>query len=61
MTYDDIIKHYGGMREAMTELAPHGIYRQVLDNWKKTGVPKGRQYELFVLSDGALKVDKKFL
>ena len=60
MTYDDIIKHYGGMREAMTELAPYGIYRQMLDNWKKTGVPKGRQYELFVLTDGKLKLDAKY-
>ena len=60
MTYDDIIKHYGGMREAMTELAPYGIYRQVLDNWKKTGVPEGRQYQLFVLTDGKLKIDEKY-
>jgi len=59
MTTDDIIKHYGGMREAMTELAPYGIYRQMFYAWEKNGVPQGRQYQLHVLTDGKLKVEGK--
>ena len=59
MTTDDIIKHYGGMREAMTKLAPHGIYRQMFYAWEKKGVPEGRQYQLHVLTGGKLKVEGK--
>ena len=60
MTHDDIIKHYGGQREAMTALAQYGIYRQIMDNWRRDGVPELRQFQLYVITGGKLKIDKDY-
>ena len=60
MTHDDIIKHYGGQREAMTALAQYGIYRQIMDNWRRDGVPELRQFQLYVITGGKLKIDKEY-
>lgn len=60
MTHDDIIKHYGGQREAMTALAQYGIYRQIMDNWKRDGVPELRQFQLYVITGGKLKIDREY-
>ena len=69
MTYDDIIRHYGGKplehglplsREAQMELAKYGIYRQLLKEWQRKGVPELRQFQLYVLTGGKLKIDKEY-
>lgn len=59
MTVDDIFAYYGGRKDAVKALKPHGWYSSLFSNWIKLGkIPYGRQCELQVLTDGKLMAVK---
>lgn len=48
-------RHFGGRDKAISAL---GIYRQLWEHWQKTGIPKGRQFQIEVVTRGKLKADR---
>ncbi|MCX4186747.1 Cro/CI family transcriptional regulator [Methylophaga sp. OBS4] len=56
MTKDQAIKHFGGASKLANAL---GITKQAVNNWDD--IPDVRQYQIQVLTDGALKADRKKL
>ena len=45
-------RHFGDRDRAMDAI---GIYRQIWEYWQNNGIPIGRQYQIQVLTGGALK------
>lgn len=54
MTADDVIKHFGSLRRAAIAL---DVWPQTIYAWGDK-VPPLRQYQIEVLTDGALKADR---
>jgi hypothetical protein len=54
MTTQEAIQHYGGIRKLAEELK---VWPQVIYAWGDRP-PMGRQYELEVKTEGALKADR---
>ena len=54
MTTQDAIKHFGGLKQLADTL---GVWPQVIYKWGEYP-PLGRQYELEVKTNGALKAEK---
>ena len=56
MTYADLIKHFGSQAEISRalKLAQPSVWQ-----WQHDGVPEQRQYQIEVLTDGALKADRR--
>jgi len=55
MTVDQVINYFGTKAEIAKRL---NISYQAVQQWTESGkVPKGRQFELQILSDGQLTVD----
>jgi hypothetical protein len=54
MTTQEAIQHYGGIRRLAEELK---VWPQVIYSWGDRP-PMGRQYELEVKTEGALKADR---
>lgn len=56
MTVDQVIAHFGGVSETASAV---GVTYQAVDQWVSKGeVPVGRQWQIQVLTEGALTVDK---
>lgn len=54
MTYQQVIKHFGSQAEAARKL---GIRPPSVSDWQHGGIPLVRQYQIQVLTGGALKAD----
>jgi hypothetical protein len=50
--FDDLIAHFGSQAKAAKAL---NLDRQVVWAWKHRGIPLTRQYQIQVVTDGALK------
>jgi hypothetical protein len=55
MTYGEVIAHFGSQAQAARAL---GINQASVSVWRLRGVPLGRQYQLEIVTTGALKVDE---
>ena len=56
MTPNQVIQHFDGIPNAAKEL---GITYQAIQQWVQKGeVPEGRQYQIELLTNGALKADR---
>lgn len=55
MKLDDVLSHFGGAQETAKAL---GLSHQAIYAWRRTGVPCGRQYQLELLTDGALRAER---
>lgn len=59
MTFDQLLKHYGtqvGIAQAL------GVSQPCVSNWSKRGrIPELQQMKAFMLTEGALKLDKALL
>lgn len=53
MKFDDIITHFGTQEKTAAAL---GINQSSVAAWKRSGVPLVRQYQIQVVSGGALQV-----
>lgn len=61
MTYDQAERFYGSQGALARAFHPH-VAQGSVSLWKKTGkVPRGRQFELQVLTGGQLTADRRFL
>ena len=58
MTPEQAIEHFGSQSELARQL---GCGRATVSQWKQVFgfIPKGRQYEIEVLTDGKLKADRQ--
>lgn len=57
MTVQEVIEHFGGVAETARALS---ISYQAVQQWLDKGqVPEGRQWQIQVLTDGALSVSEK--
>ncbi len=56
MTFDDLIEHYGSQIGAAKAL---GLNRQTVHAWKKYGIPEPRQYQIEVVTSGALRAERR--
>ncbi len=52
MEFTELLNHFGSQINAARAV---GTSAQVVSAWKKNGIPIGRQYELQILTGGALK------
>lgn len=57
MDYQQIKEHFGSAAKAARELGLSA--RQTVHTWKRKGVPEQRQYQIEVLTGGALKADRR--
>jgi len=57
MTTQEALDYYGGIKPLAAAL---DVYPQAIKNWGERP-PRGRQYELYVLTDKQLKVDEEYL
>lgn len=56
MTPDELIAHFGGISATARAL---GVKPPSVSEWKAAGrVPPGRQYQIEVVTDGALRADR---
>ena len=55
MTYQQVLKHFGSQAEAARRI---GIRPPSVSEWQHTGIPLVRQYQIQVLTGGALKADQ---
>jgi len=55
MTHSDLIGYYGNGAQAARAL---GVTRQAVNNWRKSGVPLGVQYQAELATQGALRADE---
>lgn len=56
MTPDELIAHFGGLSAAARAL---GVKPPSVSEWKAAGrVPRVRQYQIEVVTDGALRADR---
>lgn len=53
MTYNDLIKEYGGCTAAANAL---GLKKQTVNNWRTAGIPEDQQMEI-AKKNPRLKVD----
>lgn len=58
MTFDQVKQHFGGVYKAARTLG----YRtaQTVYKWERTGVPRGAQYRIQVLTGGVLKANESW-
>ncbi len=52
MNMNDLRRHYGTQKKAAEALKTSA---QVVSAWNKNGIPIGRQYEIQVITGGALR------
>ena len=52
MTYQQVVKHFGGVQQAGAAL---GITHGAVCHWKKTGIPYLRQIQIEKVSGGKLR------
>ena len=52
MTYEQLIEHFGSQAAAAKAL---GVTRAAVLFWRNTGIPKTRQFQIEVVTKGALK------
>lgn len=57
MTFAEFVKHYGGLSAAARAL---GVPQSTANEWRG-GIPKGRQFEIAVRTNGVLRVDDKYM
>ena len=57
MTTQEAVDHYGGIKQLAHAL---NIYPQAIKNWGERP-PRGRQFELYVLTNRELKIDEEFV
>lgn len=57
MTKTDAIEYFGGVRQLAEALE---TWPQVIYRWPED-LPKSRQFEIHVKSNGELKVDEKYI
>ena len=58
MKYETAIKFAGSVTGLQSLFPPKSLSHQAIYKWKKTGrVPKGKAYELQIVTGGKLKVD----
>lgn len=55
MTRKDIIEHFGSQAEAARRL---GVSPQTIFEWESVGVPEGRQYQVELATNGALRASR---
>ena len=55
MNYSDLISHFGTQSKAARAL---GIKPPSVHEWQENGIPETRQYQIEVLTNGALKADR---
>jgi hypothetical protein len=55
MTYQDALKHFGGTQVALAKAL--GITQPTVSSWRGV-IPAAYQFQLEVLSDRALRVDR---
>lgn len=56
MNFDQIISHFGTQQRAADAL---GLSQSSVAEWKKNGIPEGRQFQIQVITEGALMADPK--
>lgn len=56
MTYDEVIAHYGSQDAAAKAC---GIKQPSVAAWKESGIPGPRQFQIEVLTGGALKAERQ--
>jgi len=56
MTYKQLLDHFGGQQKVADAL---NCKQNTVSDWRD-GIPRGRQFEIKDLTDGALQVDTKF-
>ena len=56
MEFDKVIKHFGTQVKAAAAL---GVNQSSIAAWKRNGIPVPRQYQIEVVSGGALKVSSR--
>ena len=54
MNVSDLIRHFGSRKVAMQRA---GASRQLFKYWETNGIPTGRQWEIYVLTNRKLKVE----
>lgn len=57
MTTQEALDYFGGIKPLAAAL---DVYPQAIKNWGERP-PRGRQFELFVLTNKKLKIDEDFL
>ena len=55
MTYEELIKFYGTQAAAVRAL---GLKQPSVSGWRESGIPEPRQYQIEVLTGGALRADR---
>lgn len=57
MTFNQVKQHFGGAYQAARALGytPWAVYK-----WQKSGVPRGAQYRIQVLTGGVLKAEENW-
>lgn len=56
MNFNELISFYGTQVAAAKKL---GVTKAAVNQWKDTGIPEVRQYQIAMLSGHVLKVDEK--
>lgn len=57
MTTQEAVEYYGGLKALAAAL---NVYPQAIKNWGDRP-PRGRQYELYVLTNQELEIDEDFV
>lgn len=57
MTTQEAVDHYGGIKQLAQAL---NVYPQAIKNWGSRP-PRGRQFELYVLTNKELQIDEEFV
>ena len=55
MNYEDLIRHFGSQSKAARAL---NVKPPSVHQWKEDGIPETRQFQIEVLTGGALKADR---
>jgi hypothetical protein len=59
MTFDQLVDHYGTIAKISAAVAPTWpATEQAIGQWRKAGIPEGRQFQFELLTGGALKAEK---
>jgi hypothetical protein len=52
MNFDQVISHFGTQQKTANAL---GLSQSSIAEWKKNGIPEGRQFQIQVITGGALR------
>ena len=60
MTYDELIVHFKSQAAVARAFQDRGykLSQPSVSEWKKRGIPEPRQFQIEVLTEGALRADR---